>query len=119
MRSTLSWVSASRQPGHRDESQAQYMRSSKAHKHTIRLGSRAAFLTGQRGGGGSEHESSRRMKTEMLIQLDGLSKGKQLVFLLASDRLALIAVVSATHCSPTWICDLPSAVCLLSILLSI
>ncbi|OAF70533.1 hypothetical protein A3Q56_01691 [Intoshia linei] len=42
-----------------------------------------------RGSSGShvEHEGSRRMKTELLIQLDGLSKTKDLVFLLAASNL--------------------------------
>jgi katanin p60 ATPase-containing subunit A1 len=46
-------------------------------------------LMGQRGasGGQGEHEASRRMKTELLIQMDGLSKGKEHVFLLAASNL--------------------------------
>ena len=44
-------------------------------------------LMGQRGFGGSEHEGSRRMKTELLVQMDGLSKTEDLVFLLAASNL--------------------------------
>lgn len=45
-----------------------------------------------RGGGGGgdsggEHEGSRRMKTELLIQMDGLSKSDDHVFLLAASNL--------------------------------
>ncbi|KAJ3180457.1 Katanin p60 ATPase-containing subunit A-like 2 [Geranomyces variabilis] len=36
---------------------------------------------------GAEHEGSRRMKTELLIQLDGLSKTNDHVFLLAASNL--------------------------------
>jgi len=35
----------------------------------------------------SEHEGSRRMKTELLVQMDGLSKTDDLVFLLAASNL--------------------------------
>ena len=35
----------------------------------------------------SEHEGSRRMKTELLVQLDGLAKSDDLVFLLAASNL--------------------------------
>ncbi|KAH9488815.1 Katanin p60 ATPase-containing subunit A-like 2 [Bulinus truncatus] len=46
-------------------------------------------LMSQRGsqGGGGEHEGSRRMKTELLVQMDGLSKTDDLVFLLAASNL--------------------------------
>uniref|UniRef100_A0A7S1G4F5 AAA+ ATPase domain-containing protein n=1 Tax=Bicosoecida sp. CB-2014 TaxID=1486930 RepID=A0A7S1G4F5_9STRA len=45
-------------------------------------------LMGQRGSdGASEHEASRRMKTELLIQMDGLAKTNDLVFLLAASNL--------------------------------
>ena len=36
---------------------------------------------------GSEHEGSRRMKTELLVQMDGLAKTDDLVFLLAASNL--------------------------------
>ncbi|ESP05481.1 hypothetical protein LOTGIDRAFT_208512 [Lottia gigantea] len=39
------------------------------------------------GGGGGEHEGSRRMKTELLVQMDGLAKTDDLVFLLAASNL--------------------------------
>lgn len=45
-------------------------------------------IMGQRGGeAGGEHEASRRMKTEILIQMDGLSKTNDLVFVLAASNL--------------------------------
>ncbi|CAF1037297.1 unnamed protein product [Rotaria sp. Silwood1] len=47
-------------------------------------------IMSQRGSGGnagSEHEGSRRMKTELLVQLDGLAKTDDLVFLLAASNL--------------------------------
>jgi len=46
-------------------------------------------IMGQRGGfdGGSEHEGSRRMKTELLIQMDGLAKSDALVFVLAASNI--------------------------------
>ena len=44
---------------------------------------------GDGGGAGNDHEASRRMKTELLIQLDGLSRTEDdgLVFLLAATNL--------------------------------
>ncbi|KAL4497210.1 hypothetical protein ABPG72_019530 [Tetrahymena utriculariae] len=44
-------------------------------------------IMSQRKGGDNEHEGSRRMKTELLIQLDGLMKNKERVFLLAASNL--------------------------------
>jgi katanin p60 ATPase-containing subunit A1 len=44
-------------------------------------------LMSHRSGGESEHEGSRRMKTELLIQMDGLLKGKERVFVLAASNL--------------------------------
>jgi katanin p60 ATPase-containing subunit A1 len=45
-------------------------------------------IMNKRGGSSDEHEGSRRMKTELLIQLDGLSKKEnERVFLLAASNL--------------------------------
>lgn len=45
-------------------------------------------LMGARGGGDGEHEGSRRMKTELLIQMDGLLRDTQdQVFMLAASNL--------------------------------
>ena len=45
-------------------------------------------LMSQRGTGSSgDHEGSRRMKTELLIQMDGLAKSNDLVFLLGASNL--------------------------------
>jgi katanin p60 ATPase-containing subunit A1 len=43
-------------------------------------------IMGQRASEG-EHEGSRRMKTELLIQMDGLAKSSEHVFLLAASNL--------------------------------
>lgn len=44
-------------------------------------------IISQRGESRSEHEASRRLKTELLIQMDGLSKSDELVFVLAATNL--------------------------------
>lgn len=44
-------------------------------------------IISQRGEARSEHEASRRLKTELLIQMDGLTRTKELVFVLAATNL--------------------------------
>ncbi|XP_074330724.1 uncharacterized protein LOC141667968 isoform X1 [Apium graveolens] len=53
---------------------------------TIFLDEIDAIIT-QRGEARSEHEASRRLKTELLIQMDGLTKTDELVFVLAATNL--------------------------------
>ncbi|KAI5591105.1 hypothetical protein POPTR_004G065100v4 [Populus trichocarpa] len=44
-------------------------------------------IISQRGEARSEHEASRRLKTELLIQMDGLNRTNELVFVLAATNL--------------------------------
>ncbi|ORX54168.1 AAA-domain-containing protein [Piromyces finnis] len=53
---------------------------------TIFLDELEAIMS-QRTSDGAEHEGSRRMKTELLVQLDGLSKNSEHIFLLAASNL--------------------------------
>ena len=55
---------------------------------TIFLDELDALASRRDGGANSnEHEASRRLKTELLIQLDGLSQTEDQVFLLATSNL--------------------------------
>ncbi len=53
-------------------------------------------IMGRRDAAG-EHEGSRRMKTELLIQMDGLSKSDDLVFVLAASNLPWSLTHTRTH----------------------
>ncbi len=44
-------------------------------------------IMSERGASNNEHEGSRRLKTELLIQMDGLAKGGEMVFVLAASNL--------------------------------
>lgn len=54
---------------------------------TIFLDELEAIMSQRGSTGGAEHEGSRRMKTELLVQMDGLAKTDDLVFLLAASNL--------------------------------
>eukprot|EP00026_Physarum_polycephalum_P011677 Phypoly_transcript_11918.p1 GENE.Phypoly_transcript_11918~~Phypoly_transcript_11918.p1 ORF type:complete len:298 (+),score=49.17 Phypoly_transcript_11918:251-1144(+) len=54
---------------------------------TIFLDEIDALMSHRGGDSGGEHEASRRMKTELLIQVDGLAKSTEQVFLLAVSNL--------------------------------
>uniref|UniRef100_A0A0X3PJR1 AAA+ ATPase domain-containing protein n=2 Tax=Schistocephalus solidus TaxID=70667 RepID=A0A0X3PJR1_SCHSO len=47
--------------------------------------------------GSTEHEGSRRMKTELLIQMDGLAKSDDLVFLLAASNIPWFVIPIYTN----------------------
>jgi katanin p60 ATPase-containing subunit A1 len=56
---------------------------------TIFLDEMDSILSARGGESGSEHEASRRMKTELLMQMDGLRGGKltEQVFVMAASNL--------------------------------
>lgn len=51
--------------------------------------------------GSIEHEASRRLKTELLIQLDGLAQTQDKVFLLATSNLPWLVMPRVMLFSPT------------------
>eukprot|EP01116_Phalansterium_solitarium_P025176 TRINITY_DN9511_c0_g1_i3.p1 TRINITY_DN9511_c0_g1~~TRINITY_DN9511_c0_g1_i3.p1 ORF type:complete len:556 (-),score=142.36 TRINITY_DN9511_c0_g1_i3:90-1757(-) len=54
---------------------------------TIFLDEIDALMSHRGDDAGGEHEASRRMKTELLIQMDGLSKSNELVFVMCASNL--------------------------------
>lgn len=54
---------------------------------TIFIDELDSIISARGGDGGGEHEGSRRMKTELLIQMDGLARENDMVFLLAASNL--------------------------------
>ncbi|XP_041090668.1 katanin p60 ATPase-containing subunit A-like 2 isoform X2 [Polyodon spathula] len=54
---------------------------------TIFLDELESVMSHRGTGPGGEHEGSRRMKTELLIQMDGLARSDDLVFVLAASNL--------------------------------
>ncbi|EGD76854.1 hypothetical protein PTSG_08202 [Salpingoeca rosetta] len=54
---------------------------------TIFLDELDAIMTTRSSGGTGDHEGSRRMKTELLMQMDGLNKSDDLVFVLGASNL--------------------------------
>ncbi|NWX84860.1 KATL2 protein, partial [Nothoprocta pentlandii] len=54
---------------------------------TIFLDELESVMSQRGAGAGGEHEGSRRMKTELLVQMDGLARSDDLVFVLAASNL--------------------------------
>ncbi|XP_029436370.1 katanin p60 ATPase-containing subunit A-like 2 isoform X2 [Rhinatrema bivittatum] len=54
---------------------------------TIFLDELESVMSQRGAGSGGDHEGSRRMKTELLVQMDGLAKSDDLVFVLAASNL--------------------------------
>ncbi|XP_030048774.1 katanin p60 ATPase-containing subunit A-like 2 [Microcaecilia unicolor] len=54
---------------------------------TIFLDELESVMSQRGAGSGGDHEGSRRMKTELLVQMDGLARSEDLVFVLAASNL--------------------------------